>query len=90
MNKRKRSPDETPAGPNTHNSNASPVAAELNESLPAISRKITACAACRKQKVRFADKLLLKWVLMNGRLGVICQMAFRRVHGVVVASCRVC
>ncbi|ODM15160.1 hypothetical protein SI65_09399 [Aspergillus cristatus] len=53
MNKRKRSPDETPAGPNTLNLNTSPVAAgELNESLPPISRKITACAACRKQKIR--------------------------------------
>jgi len=66
MNKRKRSPDEPPAGPGIHNSDTSPVAAgELNDTLPAISRKITACAACRKQKVCFASILSLKWFLMQ-------------------------
>lgn len=86
MNKRRRpSPDEPPT---THHP---PI--DLNEALPGISRRITACAACRKQKVSlcpFSDRRLT-W-LMNGwedRSDAICQRAYRLVRGVGDGLCRV-
>lgn len=70
---------------NNDNNRGSPVAPELNEALPAITRRITACAACRKQKVCFFSLALS----LNGmadkrnRSDVTCQMANRPARGVV-------
>lgn len=93
MNKRKRSIAEEPsvspsreASHNNHNHNrTSPVAPELNEALPAITRRITACAACRKQKVCFFSMALLSNEISDKgyRSDVTCQMANRPVRGVV-------
>lgn len=73
MNKRKRSiAEEASVSPtreashnnyshhnSTTNNNTSPVGPELNEALPAITRRITACAACRKQKVCFPPLVII-------------------------------